>query len=352
MSDTALQIGKPGELITAVPALLGFYPADSLVLVTLVHRPEGETLFIGVAARLDLHIACDHLGSVAVDVAAIARQEAAAALLILIVDSTADGPDSGRAQPHRAIIDALRCELAVNGVAVLDAWAVPAIEHGARWWSLLGSGHGVLDDPGTSPIAVAHVLDGRPIRPDRGSLEALVAPDAPLADQVRPLLTDTGTGPPRSEDAVDTGAAEHRRAAVSEMIDRIDATAAGVTLTPEAAAGAALALRDRTVRDCLIGLIATPRADAAQQFWALLARGLPDPDRAQAATLLAVSAYTTGDGPLAIVAVHAALDSDPGHEMALLLDTALRTGMPPDRIREMAATLHNSAAALGVDLHA
>jgi hypothetical protein len=74
------------------------------------------------------------------------------------------------------------------------------------------------------------------------------------------------------------------------------------------------------------------------------------PWRAEALVLLAFSAYVRGDGPLAGVALEAALCGDPTHRMAGMLDTALQTGMRPEQIRELAATGYRLADQLGVRL--
>ncbi|SHV77152.1 Uncharacterised protein [Mycobacteroides abscessus subsp. abscessus] len=85
-------------------------------------------------------------------------------------------------------------------------------------------------------------------------------------------------------------------------------------------------------------------------MWAALARTLPAPWRLEALVLLAFSAYARGDGPLAGVALQAALDVDSEHHMAGLLDAALQAGMRPDRIRELALTGYKLAERLGVQM--
>jgi hypothetical protein len=66
--------------------------------------------------------------------------------------------------------------------------------------------------------------------------------------------------------------------------------------------------------------------------------------------LLAFSAYARGDGPLAGVALEAALLSDHEHRMARMLDQALQSGMRPEQIRELAQTGYRLAKRLGVRL--
>ena len=85
-------------------------------------------------------------------------------------------------------------------------------------------------------------------------------------------------------------------------------------------------------------------------MWASLTRTLPAPWRVEALVLLAFSAYARGDGPLAGVALQAALEVDSTHRMAGMLDAALQAGMRPDRIRELALTGYKLAERLGVQM--
>ncbi|WP_051183209.1 DUF4192 family protein [Nocardia vinacea] len=88
----------------------------------------------------------------------------------------------------------------------------------------------------------------------------------------------------------------------------------------------------------------------AENLWVALTQALSGSDRADAATLLGYGAYIRGDGPLAGVALQAALDADPAHSMAILLETSLRTGMRPDTLRRLAYCGLGIAADLGIDL--
>ncbi|MFC7613845.1 DUF4192 family protein [Actinokineospora soli] len=62
-------------------------------------------------------------------------------------------------------------------------------------------------------------------------------------------------------------------------------------------------------------------------------RSLPQPDRAEPACFLAVSAYLRGNGSLARVALDVALQARPGHTLASLLTAALDGAMTPRELR-------------------
>ncbi len=99
---TTLRMSAPGEFIAAVPALLGFYPVDSLVVALLERRPPADEVCIKVVARHDLHISDSRLTAVVTQLADVAANENASAVLVLVVDSTAQQASAppSRAHPH------------------------------------------------------------------------------------------------------------------------------------------------------------------------------------------------------------------------------------------------------------
>ncbi|MBV7701700.1 DUF4192 domain-containing protein [Nocardia nova] len=341
---TTLRMSAPGEFIAAVPALLGFYPVDSLVVALLERRPFADEVCIKVVARHDLRISDKQLAGVVTQLADVAANENASAVLVLIVDSTAQ-PASAPPSRHTHTVEILDRALTSRGVVLASAWATRVIEAGAPWWSLLDATEsGVVPDPDASALAATFVAAGHPIRRSRAELTRLIEPDQAMADRVRALLAaDAGT---RTQ-----GAPSEITDTVATVVAHVDALAAGSGLTPADMAGLAVALRTAAVRHCMLGLAGTARVDAAERLWALLTRSLPDPERAHAAALLAFSAYHRGDGVLASIALDAALDSDPQHRFARSLDTTLRDGTSPPRLDAVVNYAHDIADALGVDLH-
>lgn len=201
-------------------------------------------------------------------------------------------------------------------------------------------------------VTVAHVLDGRPIHRARSELTAMVAADGALRSQVAAHLGDAVTAArERYAGAVQRGDPDgyHRRM-LEHVLWQIANTEFGTRLTARELAELAAALRDRVVRDALFALAVGDHAASAERLWAELVRVLSDSDRADAAALLGYSAYVRGDGPLAGIAFHAALEADPSHQMAILLETALHAGMRPDQLRRLARSGLETAADLGIEL--
>ncbi|MFE7800083.1 DUF4192 domain-containing protein [Nocardia sp. NPDC057440] len=362
-----LRIDDPGELIAAMPAMVGFVPERSLVVAVLRTAPEHVDIpIIDAVVRFDLDQgargSCGPAAVFAEQVGRICHGENASEVLAVIVDDRVRAPAQRRSEArrvtrtgsHGALIATLARQLVDDhGVILGGAWAVRAIDKDERWWSLPDAErHGALPDPATSMVTVAHVLDGRPIHRARSELTAMVAADGPLRAQVAAQLEDAVTAArDRYARAVRRGDPDgyHRRM-LEHVLWQIANTEFGTRLTARELAELAAALRDRVVRDALFALAVGDHAASAERLWAELVRVLSDSDRADAAALLGYSAYVRGDGPLAGIAFQAALEADPSHPMAILLETALHAGMRPGQLRRLARSGLETAADLGIEL--
>lgn len=351
---TALRVETPDDVIAAIPALLGFVPHRSLVVCMAETAPHGRGVVLGSVARHDLDVAGpDAMLRLTAALAAIGVQERAVAVFVLIVDDRITVPCPGLPVPgsgHQGLVHALAEVLWVADVDLVDAWAVRDIAAGCPWWSVLKPDLGGRQaDPASSPIAVAHVLQGRPIRRCREDLVALVAPNPVWQREVASLLATGAQAPYRCLDETETEVSASR-AAFEYVLWQTATVENGERLSAKEIAALALALRDTAVRDALCALPLTHHALSAEALWAQLCPALSGRDHAIAATLLGFSAYTRGDGPLAGIAFEAALTSDPSHALARMLEVALRSGMRPQEVRQLAFSGYRSAAALGVNL--
>jgi Domain of unknown function (DUF4192) len=333
------ELNRPASVIAALPAVLGFVPEKSLVLISI---DDGE---LGSVMRVDLsETLVDRIGELA-EVASAAAPEAAIAV---IVDADGAGCPMCNEQ-YRDLCATLTEELSQRDIVLWAAHLVDRVAAGGRWHCVdeCGAG-GVIDDPSASPLAMAAVLDGRRLYARRADLQAVIAVDegagsAALADLI-------------GERAASRDAAHHADAAACARRDVEDAMAAaarvgeGQQLSDAELAGLACALGDAEVRDTLYALAVGQSAGEAESLWALLSRSLPTPWRVEALVLVAFSAYVRGDGPLAGVSLEAALRCQPSHRMAGMLDTALQSGLRPERIRELAVSGYRQAERLGVRL--
>lgn len=192
---------------------------------------------------------------------------------------------------------------------------------------------GYQPDPQASTLALSQVLAGRSMHRTREALAAELdgdpdGPDADFRDEVaQELALPTAYSGTYAEDS----------AVLQEIVDLLaDEPAVAADPTPALAAWLGGALRRPRVRDGLLGLAETPLHHGAERLWLRLTQVLPAPHRAAAAAMLAFCLYYRGEGMLAGMAVDRALAAQPDHGLGALMDTALRLGVHPDALIELA----------------
>ncbi len=331
-THTTLRIADPGELIASVPALIGFRPHDSLVLIALggaSGRRVGLTLRIDLPPPEQVRDAAEYaVTSLLADVVDGA---------VVVVIGTSAGPGPARPDVAAAVVDALED----RGVTVHAVVGVDRILAGAQWRCYESCGcRGVLPDPRATAAAVTAVAQGRVVLADRSELQRLVEPGDAERVRHRELLLIgvadralAGRDPGADGDAMSLAVVEAALA---------DAGAGTLVLDDDRVVALAAALVRPTVRDAALersapaGSLPTtggPAGAGAETLWAALCRELPDPEAAEAAALLAASALMRGDGALANVALDRAEQSWPGHRLAGLLRSVASLGLRPAQVR-------------------
>ncbi|HUL97899.1 MAG TPA: DUF4192 domain-containing protein [Mycobacterium sp.] len=334
-SQPDILLNRPAALIAAVPAVLGFVPEKSLVLVTVDRGELGAVLRVDLSPRL-----ADTVEHIA-EIAAAARPDAAIAVIV-----DADGALCPMcAEDFRELSGVMTDVLALQNISLLAVHVVDRIAAGGRWHCAdMCGARGIVDDPSSSPLAMAAVLDGRRLYARREDLLQVIdvtdtARVQRLARRIRRRL--------KARD----GSGDHSaRGDVEFAIALAAKVGAGADPSDAQVAEMACALADIDVRDTLFALAIGDKAAEAETLWAGLSRVLPMPWRVEALVLLAFSAYARGDGPLAGVALEAALRCSGEHRMASMLDTALQSGLRPEKVRELAASSYRVADRLGVSL--
>lgn len=362
-SSTSEFLSGPGSLIAAVPALLGFTPHRSLILICL--EPCGaESIQIGTVMRHDLTLPehdpeRDH--PFGVDSTAqmheviaryaqfCARNEVRVALAVIVDDRASSRSTRMRADARfGAIARRLTSALHDARTVLAQVLLVPDIAIGARWTSIAGEpGRGLIPDPFISPVAVANAVEGRVVHESRTALERVLEPvsNRESHDVAAELdvLRGREIGSDRTELAEIVGQIEEWFTSPRER-------PAPIELPADRIARFGVALTRVMVRDSLLALTLTEYADVAEQLWTLLMRMLPAPERACPASLLGFSAYGRGGGALAAIAIDTALGADPDYSLARLLDRSLSAGARPEMIREVAVSGYAVAELCGVPL--
>ena len=317
----------PGELVAAVPVLLGFHPDRSLVVVA-THGPGLRT--VGVTLRADLPdpAAPDDVGELCEMVARSLVDAAGQGPLgaaVVVVDDPVDGGPPPRVP---ALVDAAATALIAAGVSVVgtQVWAASTAA-GARWACTAPCGcGGTVADADALPLTAAAVVAGAVVRASRAEIVAsLQAPDAEGLRR-RAALFDRELEV-RAASRDETGWAAALEAALT-------ATEAGTLILDDSTVlDLAVALQTAEVRDAALRECIGPHAAVAEQLWAALVRETPEPESAEPAALLAVAALARGDGALANIAVDRARQAWPGHRLSEALAEALGNGFGPAQVR-------------------
>jgi Domain of unknown function (DUF4192) len=321
-----IQAGTPEALLAIVPHLLGFYPSRSLVVLGLA----GQRKRVRVTFRYDLPDPPD--GELAADVAehalaVLRRQRLRAAALV------AYGP---AALVVPALAAAMGCLLG-GGVSLVEVLRADA----GRYWPVLSDDpdcsvpEGRSFDPCSHPAASAMTELGLTALPDRAALARTLLPPAGSSESIRRStelaerrLYDLGLkycadgGRDALEVTAVAGPAAVRRAI------RCYRAGDGLTSADELA-WLALLLADLRVRDDAWARMDRRYRAAHCRLWTDVLRGAATEYVPAPAALLAFTAWQSGNGGLAAVAVDRALAARPDYSMALLIGEAVAAGMPP-----------------------
>ncbi|HYH31514.1 MAG TPA: DUF4192 domain-containing protein [Pseudonocardia sp.] len=334
-----VRVRDQGELVAAIPAMLGFHPRESLVLMATGGR-SGRRL--GLTLRVDLpppeHPAYgEHVELVAASaVRGLLLDDPAGAVVVVLAASTGEPPGL----PHPRLAGLVALSLTERDVDVHTLLWAESTAGGARWACYDPCGcSGTVPDPSATAFVAATVAEGRVVRADRAELERVVAPAETGRIRRREELliraTCGGSSGGDGDGDGDGGIVDGATAGTDLLDAALADTAQGRLALPDTRVvelATALALPE--VRDTALQRSAGPEAVAAEQLWAALARETPDPEAAVPAALLAVSALLRGDGALANVALERAERAWPGHLFTEVVRAGAEAGLRPAQVRE------------------
>jgi hypothetical protein len=328
-AESRIRVGSLAGFLAIVPHLLGFHPVRSMVVVGLDAR-RGRVV---LAFRYDLPDPPDAAASK--DIAGHA-----AAVLAKRRIKTAIAAGYGPGPLVTPVAESVRSALGGAGIGLRDLLRV---EDG-RYWSYVCHdpgccpAQGVPFDGAAHPAAAALDAAGMTARADRASLAASLAPlDGPLA---KSMDRATERALRRAEEIVASAASardglrlvvDAGRSAVREAIGTY--RGGGRITDHDDLAWLTVTLPDLRVRDDAWARM-EPRFRAEHQLlWTDLVRHASRPYVPAPASLLAFTAWQSGEGALANIAISRALAADPEYSMARLLGQALDAGLPPSAAR-------------------
>ncbi len=331
-----IRVSSVAGFLAVVPHLLGFHPSRSMVVVGLDAR-RGR---IVVAFRYDLPDPPDTALSrdIAEHAAAVLRQRRIrTAIAAGYGDGTLVTPVAGQ----------LRASLRGAGIALRDLLRV----QDGRYWSYVCTDpgccppDGVPFDASSHPAAAALTAAGMPARADRAALIGSLAPLTGQAAESMRQATEravlraaeliASSRAPGGAPSVTPGSlwlvVEAGREAVRAAISIY--RHGGQITDHDQLAWLAVTIADLRVRDDAWARMDPRHRADHQRLWIDVVRHACEPYVPAPASLLAFTAWQSGEGALANVAIERALAADAEYSMAHLIGRALDAGLPPSAAR-------------------
>jgi uncharacterized protein DUF4192 len=325
-SDAVVRVNNPAQFLSIIPSLVGFNPADSLVIVG--YKPPRDR--VGVTLRYNLPddtgLVPDIIGHA---MAVLSDQDFTGFLAVIY------GSDEG---PVAAFLAAALIAAADGpNPALLDVFRV----EGDRYWSYTCTEPQCCPVEGT-PFAITPTPLGTTVLTDRAELAASIAPvtgeaaeamrqATRRAEQRLATLTSRADRAPSTRQLAGRLIVTEGLAITGTLIDAYRADRA--TATDDQVARLTMALRDLRVRDDAWARMDPEHRAAHLRLWADVTRRAQPGYVTAPAALLAFCAWQDGNGALANVALDRALADDPDYSMAQLLRQTLAAGAPPSLAR-------------------
>jgi hypothetical protein len=323
-----IRVSSVAGFLAVVPHLLGFHPDQSMVVVGLDAR-RGRVV---LGFRYDLPDPPDAERSrhIAEHTVRVLRQRRI---------KTAIAAGYGPGSLVTPVAEQIRAALQDAGVGLRDVLRVEA----GRYWSYVCQDPGCCPPDGvpfdgtTHPAAAALAAAGLAVRTDRAALAGTLAPlagrdaDSMSRATERALLRAeelrASSLPPGDPWLVVEAGREAVRAAIGIY------RRGGQIADHDQLAWLTVVLTDLRVRDDAWARMEPRHRAAHQRLWTDLVRHACEPFVPAPASLLAFTAWQSGDGAMANVAIERALAADPEYSMAHLLGQALDAGLPPSAAR-------------------
>jgi hypothetical protein len=329
-----IRISEPGELIEAIPYLIGFHPRESLVLIGF--SDDGGTAVatrqVQVGMRVDLPSEPVTSTDLAELAEALTRSAARSVVAVIVTDVPGATPRLDDRWEHLG--EVLGQALSDEGIVLLDLLLADA----ERWWSLCCEDEQCCPADGTprvdgcSVTAAEATVAGLVALPDREAVESILNG---CSDEKRALLEpELADAEHRVTQAVlGNGLRLLRRTDTEAVFTAIrrrstEGTAAPRPLTARKLARFGVALTDINIRDDIWLAIDDGSIEAELFLHELLTR-LPSPYDAPPLFLYGWCQWRGGNGTLASMAAERALASDARYSAARLLLGAVQHGLDP-----------------------
>jgi hypothetical protein len=324
MTEPRISLRTADDILGAIPALLGFTPENSVVVIALAASKQGSQT-VAALARIDSD---DAQAAAERAAAAMARQHVDGAdVTAVILVAVADTAHAGAALVGLAALRAAFAARAIDTVRALHAYN---LRTGTIYTDLDNNTDGTVPDP-TATVAAATmaVHEGTVIGARREDIAARFTPSAQI-----PAVLAFAAATTMGADFLPVTYDELAAVIGAREIPSADLTAR---------VGLILATGHLDVRDAFLSMAVHGTRDAADVF-THMAAALAGTARAQALTIAALFLYSAGNGAAANMAIDAATSTAAASGVAVpslttLLTTALGHAAPPALIDQVIAAI-------------
>jgi hypothetical protein len=327
-----VRVSAPADVLAVIPHLLGFHPSKSFVVIGAGRRPRER---IELAFRYDLPDPplAGHAAEIAEHAAAVLRQRRLSTVICI-------GYGSGALVTP--VADAVAGAVRRDGLRLHELLRV---EDG-RYWSYLCANpeccppDGVPFDAQANPAAAAMTVAGLVAYPDRAALAGTLAPVTGAAASRMEQATEQARD--RAAALIARAAAQRGAHATRLLVDAgrqavKDALTTyqdgGRITADETIAWLSVVLGHLAVRDDAWARMDPGHRAAHVRLWTDVVRRVRPEYLPAPASLLAFTAWQSGEGALANIAIDRALEADPRYSLALLLRDIMDSGVPPSAAR-------------------
>lgn len=298
---------SPEDLLALAPVVLGFFPADSVVMLTF----GAEAAF---HARVDLPEGPRQVVATAEALVEPARRHRVQRVVLLVYGSDRSLTDLLWRALRRGFHDA--------GVQVSAALRVEE----QRWYPLAGHDRrtrelGVPFDISSHPFLVQAVVDGRVTHGSREALAATLTPDREATTRIAALVARRSVPGHVPGDLLAEGDWVEASVTADLLHDRLP--------DDERLARVLVALSDLRLRDAAWSALTRERSRPAVAWWTHALTRSPTALAAAPAALLAWSAWLNGNGALAWCAVDRCEEAEPGYGLGRIVADLLERAHPP-----------------------
>jgi len=310
-----LILDSPEDLLITIPFLLGFYPQNSLIVLSLTGQRR-----LARVMRAEIDVTNEREASREL-ISALTWQNIES---VMLVAYTTGHSSTSFIEICESEIESAGFHLLESLVVLEDSWLSRRCAGQCGSCNHSGNPLPVLE---SSRMAAEHVIRGHllPCASESDLASTLAYVGAELE------ITESSLSVPES--------AVHLRG----MWERWQGAR---TLSPADISLALVALENVALRDFAITMHDDAHLQGTVELWRTLLAQTPAGYRAPVASLLAATSYEAGEGGLARLALDEAFKDDPEYSLAHLLARAMEAGWPSEAFTRMREELAEKLGAL------